>query len=294
MSLTSLLDQADSSVRLFLMERFPLTRPVAAHVKATLSGVATIRPAESVPWSLLGHAVDFRLRGYFAPVSFTDIPATGAQQLWGPAAWEFHEEVGTELDTHALNLGSVGRRLDRDSEEWLARFCLALSLFETVYRSGKTPLEIAALSPESVTAETLLAIPPQVWVDDLCALSWAFYDQHVDLLTKPATLNPNFDGSEDVGGADADLVLDGCLLDVKTTINPQCLHAEWFYQLLGYVLLDHRDRHAIREVGIYFARQAAFVRWPLEELMRTMAGTDVPPLDELRADFKRAAKKARV
>lgn len=292
MSLTSLIGQRDSSVRLFLAERFPYTRLVVDHVKATLTGIATIRPTEPVPWPLLGHAVDYRLRGYFAPVSFAGIPAMGAQQLWGPSAWEFQKKVGTDLDTRARHLGSVGRRLDQNSEEWLARFCLALSLFETIFRSGKPPLEIATLSPESVTAESLLAIPPQVWVDDLRALSRTFYDHHADILASPAILNPTFDGSNDVGGADADLVLDGCLLEIKATINPQRPLSEWFYQLLGYVLLDYRDRYAIREVGIYFARQAAFVRWPLEELMRAMAGTDVPPLAELRADFKRAAKNA--
>lgn len=221
MSLTSHLRQADSPVRRFLFERFPKTRPVVADVRAALVGAATIRPPEPVPWSLLGIAFDYRLRGYFRPVSFAGISETAVQMLWGPdeGFFGFRLGIGAELDDRAQELGSVGCRLDREQEEWLARFCLVLSFFNIVYRSGNPPPEIAALSPGTVTADELLAIPEQAWVDDLCALSWAFYDQHAGLLSKPAILNPTFDGGGDVGGADADLVLDGCLLEIKTTIS---------------------------------------------------------------------------
>lgn len=291
MSLTSHLRQADSPVRRFLFERFPKTRPVVADVRAAVVGAATIRPPVPVPWSLLGTAVDYRVRGYFGPVSFAGIPEAGAQLLWGPdEGFEFYAEAGSALDARARELGSVGRRLDREQEEWLARFCLVLSLFEVVFRSGTQPPEIASLSPDTVTPDQLLAIPQQAWVDDLCALSWAFYDQHADLLSKPAILHPTFDGSGDVGGADADLVLDGCLLEIKATIHVQRVDPLWLYQLLGYTLLDYSDRLGINAVGIYFARQTRLVRWPLDELMKTMAGTDLPSLTELRADFQRAAK----
>jgi len=289
MSLTSHLKQADSPVRRFLVERFSNTRPVVAEVKAALTGASTIRPDERVPWPLIGIAIDYRLRGYFEPVSFDGIPEAGAQLLWGLEGFDFRMEIGTELDDRARALRSVGRRLERDEEEWLARLCLVLSLFEVVYRSGAEPPEIATLSPELVTADQLLAIPQQSWVSDLCSLSWAFYDSHAELLGKPTTLHPTFDGSQDVGGADADLVLDGCLLEIKATVNPR-LDPMWLYQLLGYVLLDYSNRLGIDAVGIYFARQRCLIQWPLEELMKSMAGTDLPPLLELRAQFRQAVE----
>lgn len=120
------------------------------------------------------------------------------------------------------------------------------------------------------------------------ALSWAFYDRHSELLSKPAVLNPTFDGSRDVGGADADLIVDGCLIDIKTTINPR-LSAKWLYQLLGYTLLDYSDRYLIREVAIYFARQQQLIKWPLDALVSNLAGGSIP-LNHLREHFHLVAQ----
>jgi hypothetical protein len=42
------------------------------------------------------------------------------------------------------------------------------------------------------------------------------------------------------------------------------------YQLLGYVLLDYEDAHAIDSVAVYLSRQALVIRWPLDELLKTL------------------------
>ena len=88
-----------------------------------------------------------------------------------------------------------------------------------------------------------------------------------------------------MGRADADLIVDGCLIDIKTTINPK-LSANWLYQLLGYVLLDYNDRYEIEKVGIYFARQQKLAEWSLESLLRNLSVNDAPPLNELRMQFR--------
>ncbi|MEA2515709.1 MAG: hypothetical protein QOJ59_5198 [Thermomicrobiales bacterium] len=295
-SLSSHLEQPDSPIRRFLVERFPNTRPVVADVRAAMTGARTILPAdaEGYTWSMMGTAVDFRLRGYFEPVSFTSQPTAGVMNLWGAEGAGLLENVAARLDDDAEDVESVGRRLDRASEELLARYCLVLSYFETVFRSGRIPPEIASIDPSRATPETLLSIPKQVAVDDLCALSWAFYDRHADVLTKPVILNPTFEGSDDIGGADADLVIDGCLWEIKTYKQPQAKQIyETAYQLLGYALLDYDDSCGIREIGIYFSRQATLVRWPLVDFMAKMAGSDVPPLNELRTAFAKVAEKAR-
>jgi len=87
-------------------------------------------------------------------------------------------------------------------------------------------------------------------------------------------------------------VLDGCVLEIKATVNPR-LDPIWLHQLLGYVLLDYRNELGIEALGIYFARQGHLIQWPLEELMNTLAGTDLPPLPELRAQFRQVAQSAR-
>jgi hypothetical protein len=62
------------------------------------------------------------------------------------------------------------------------------------------------------------------------------------------------------------------LIDCKTTVRPDPLQPEWIYQLLGYALLDLIDAYHLCSVGIYLARQARLVTWPLAELLTTLTG----------------------
>ena len=77
---------------------------------------------------------------------------------------------------------------------------------------------------------------------------------------RPVALNPTFVGSRYVGGADADLILDRRLIEIKTTTHAR-LDKSWLLQLLGYVFLDWEDRYRIDGLGILYSRQATFARW---------------------------------
>jgi hypothetical protein len=52
------------------------------------------------------------------------------------------------------------------------------------------------------------------------------------------------------GGADADLILGGLLLDRKSTIQPRRLGRDEIYQLAAYLLLDYDDEYGIDRVGL--------------------------------------------
>lgn len=290
MSLTSRLDKTDDPIRLFFLERFPNTRPLINDMRAACDGAETIRPETSTPWSLLGHAIDYRIRGYFAPVSLHGQPELGIQGVWsGGAGWELRERIGFGLERQARELNTVGRRLDRNEEEWVARLCLVLSMFEVYARSGQVVAELQVINPQGLTADQLLNIPEPHWVDDLSAMSWAFYESSRNFLKLPVVLNPVFDGSMDVGGADADLILGHCLVDIKATINLKRIDRLWVYQLLGYLLLDYSNTYDVESVGFYMARQARYVRWRLDEFLSTLAGQQLPPVSVLRDEFKRVA-----
>lgn len=237
---------------------------------------------------MIGQAIDVRIRGYFAPVTFEGNPEFGLWNTWesGDISPERLWKVTAQLQDRAATLGSPGRRLKLEDEKWFARYCLVLSLFEVFARSGVVAPELRTIDPDAVTAERLLAIPNLAWVDDLCALSWTFYDQSKDVLALPAILNPTFSGSADVGGADADLILDGCLLEIKAAVDLKRNKPEWLYQLLGYVLLDYDDVYGIKTVGLYLARQGRYVCWPLEEYLSILAGTRVTSIAELRSEFR--------
>jgi hypothetical protein len=86
-------------------------------------------------------------------------------------------------------------------------------------------------------------------------------------------LNPSFGkGSEWIGGADADVLLDDTLIDIKTTANLVLTTKDW-RQILCYAALNEhfaiggsRPRR-IRRLGFYFARYGYFVTWPVAKLV---------------------------
>ena len=67
-----------------------------------------------------------------------------------------------------------------------------------------------------------------------------------------ALLNPVFTKSSMVGGADADMILDNTLIDMKTTKSLKFTQ-DMYNQLLGYCALDTGKRE-ITHIGIYFSR----------------------------------------
>jgi len=94
----------------------------------------------------------------------------------------------------------------------------------------------------------------------------------------------------------SDLISAGCLIDIKTTVDPKFTRTRLLYQLLGYVLLDYDDAFAIDSVAVYLSRQALLIRWPLEPLLTTLRDGEDVSLAELRGSFRAtvAAAKAAV
>lgn len=76
-------------------------------------------------------------------------------------------------------------------------------------------------------------------------------------------LDPTFgEASQLVGGADADLVIDDAIIDIKTTKNLK-LERDYFNQLIGYLVLHEITgvgglvpKPKITRLGIYFSRYA--------------------------------------
>ena len=86
-------------------------------------------------------------------------------------------------------------------------------------------------------------------------------------------LNPIFgEGSLLVGGADADLILDDTLIDIKVTKNLK-LERDYLNQIIGYYILSligdinfQYERKTIKYVAIYFARHSFLWKIPILEL----------------------------
>jgi hypothetical protein len=197
-----------------------------------------------------------------------------------------------QLETTLQAIQPAGRRLDAAEEQTLDRYCFILSLFEQVFRSNayvQGPLIQPAVKQ---SVEELLAIPQAAWLDDLGAMFRLFYNDYASLLSQPAILNPVFAGSVDIGGADADMIVEGCLIDIKASIAAQ-LKADFLYQLAGYVLLDYNDTYHITSVGIYMARQGILFSWSLPEFLQKLTGDGNTTLSSLRQEFCRLCQQER-
>lgn len=104
---------------------------------------------------------------------------------------------------------------------------------------------------------------------DLTKLYYNIDPEHFHV-EKYCYINPTFgDGSRLVGGADADLIIDGTLIDLKVTKHLK-LEREYLNQTLGYYILSliggiNQDPliRPIQNIGIYFARHCQLWKSPL-------------------------------
>ncbi|MFK4804330.1 hypothetical protein ACI3KX_00545 [Microbacterium sp. ZW CA_36] len=100
--------------------------------------------------------------------------------------------------------------------------------------------------------------------------------------------------SNDTLMAEADIITDGLLLDLKSSrgkANSAGLFAllptaRDIYQIVLYGLLSRggpEERYGrVTDVGIYAARYGRLVAWPLEQLMLVLAGETLDPDAELQ------------
>ena len=365
MSLTSHLINEESPVLNFMWDYFPRAEDYVKGDEIRLRGLHTIRPEGRVPWNIIGRAIDYRLRYYFAVTPWDEFAAYKGQWRYesniqggdldirpdstflyqrrkdvvywyekeskhqvasfnrhGIGTWvldvtswrgemmaisghilagrafegdgQFQPVSGAHLlhppyDGFFTSLGELTERvqpaktrLALPEEDEVNLHCIILGLLETAFRTGKQDRMLTAAKPQDLS--DLFSIVKQDWIKDMRNLSWAFYDRYSSrLLGLPADLNPTFAYSHAVGGADADLIVNGMLIDIKTTVNPQ-LDEVWIWQLLGYVLLDRFDQHEISHVGLYMARQGRLVWWELDELIKGASGKS-ESVEELRELF---------
>ena len=199
-----------------------------------------------------------------------------------------YQEFFKRLEDITSRYRPIGRRLTEVEEDDLNRHCIVLALLEEVFRARLregSPLARGTFS----SSESLMATAEPHWLDDLRTLSWKFYDGFNYLFEKPYLLNPKFDGSVDVGGADADMIVDGTLIDIKTSVKPE-IQADWIWQLLGYVLLDYSDVYHINSLGLYMSRQGILYPWPLDEAIGVLCSGNSISVEELRGQFKAIAR----
>lgn len=127
-----------------------------------------------------------------------------------------------------------------------------LGNLESIFRGGNRALEYYRND-----LSLLLKSPQQYILDDLLNL-WGSLKTSKDFFVKNNSifLNPNFnEASQLVGGADADIVIDNILIDIKTTKNPGYYYKDTT-QIVGYYILAAMsgDPWPIKTLALYKPR----------------------------------------
>lgn len=265
MSLTSQLKEADSPVSRFLNSKM---KPEAVDAMiARFNALTTRRPTlvtEGVNADIVGTAFDYAFRWNLQPFE--------ARKL---VAWHGARDVRDQRAI--LELIEMGN----EKPEKRIASSIVLSWFERIFRSGHVRSEIELADrpddrpfverlreqvpdPDFADVQRLIATIPTVWEGRL--------------QQTPYTPNPQFDGSADVGGADADWIIGRTLYECKTTRKSRPFDRQMFLQMIGYVLLDYSDVYELENVAWYFARHQLLIELPLSNLFRDLRG--------LRAEFK--------
>lgn len=248
MSLTSFLKIPD--VRRKFTETFPLP-------KCNLIG-SVYAPPQSNHYALVGTAFDYLMRFYLKIIN----PAAKTKTWVAEDAVEMIQEsefrrVAIDIITNSKKHYNECLETGVISKELITN-CLQLAQLDYVYRAGVIDPNLGHVDDRDVTdLKNLLAIAKQ-------------RDFHAKTL---CALNPTFGkASILVGGADMDVLLDGTLIDIKTTKFLE-FKKEYFHQLIGYYILfriggiDGIAEANVDNLAVYYSRHGILQKMPVKEVI---------------------------
>lgn len=287
MSLTSNLDRGDSDIRQFFAKHLPKLRTVARRLNVQFAG-AELRASSSQlsPYekTVAGGAIDHRMRLMFNSTYTSEVITFGANIMGRP--WSRTGGIYEKLLAY--------RSKTRD-EKRLCQISIVFAYLDGCFRSGMESETLMNIGSTKI-GQMLDALNPAL-VQDVMTQS-LIVQQHPFIRSIASTnnlvLGPSFEGSLDVGGADADLIADGLLIDCKSTMKCK-LKSTIFRQLIGYWLLDYSDYYAVNKVGVYFARHGEFWTIDIAELLSMCGFESEKGLRDLwDEDRRRRTEQARI
>jgi hypothetical protein len=294
MSLTLELKDRRSPVKQFFATRLPRSSDFVRGVNLQIQNADNILPTGPVRYDLVAMALDYRLRLYLDSCDPTALVAwKGAllarrqQRVGGNLLIRYFGEFQDALD----KLKPSHKYLDKRQERLLLRHCYVMACFEELFRAGTNINSPLYRLRKDASIREMLDLITTSELNDLIKLSYLLYSRWKSQFKLAMHLNPTFDGSACVGGADADLIVANCLWEIKTTVTPT-IQGIWLHQLIGYWLLDFSNHYKIRELGIYMARQGLFLKWPVRTLLRQMSpeSKNRHSLDSWRNSFRKVCK----
>ena len=254
----------------------PLCQEANRILRAGRKGGPPVEPVPGADSALIGVAIEFVLAAAAGYRRQVRIVGASTAELADRRADALH------LALHELQR-LMARRLTTRTVMRAAECALVCAWFE---RRSKMPPDVAARYDQREPADgvgdgldgVIRALRARdATKRDLAALIKASIDDTSDLYrAQHLHTNPIFALSPALGGAEADLIADGLLVDFKASRDRSVIGSREIYQLAGYVLADSSDTFSIRSVGIHALRWRT--RWSIDvqEFFDRLSGTRQP------------------
>lgn len=181
------------------------------------------------------------------------------------------------------------RRLD--DEQWfeLCRLVMILARFEQYFRAGHVVLPHIAepiITHSGDLGELALRLASEPSMRDLDMLGRITLEDHLGIRdARELAIGPNFAQSGALGGADADLIYDGTLLDLKSSSQARIVGRDEVWQLIGYLLADTDHCYGIARVGFAALRRRRSIFWSADDLIDQLSAGPPHAVEQLRDEF---------
>lgn len=219
-------------------------------IKPKFSAGPLLADPKRLNYGLVGTAFDYLLRFKIERENKCETTPWVASRLE-------HYSLEGKIISEARSLLSLYLKTGKMTDA-LKESALKLATIDNVVRSGQGADQIGIIDPLDLADLTNL---------------YGLIDAGKFKSKQFCYLNPTFGMAlELVNGADADLIIDDALIDIKTTIKPDFTRP-YFEQLIGYYLLhvidcEHRNVPvSIRKLSIYFSRQGCLFLMNMDELI---------------------------
>ena len=224
-------------------------------------------PPRSKSYSLVGTAFDYLLRFWLKRTN----PTAQVKRWVAESAIQLLIEPGAVLEVPRLAVSASIKRtavgILGDAKQLYATYLKDGNMTDAVIRAS---VHLAQLDPiyRAGYIDPNLGIVEQVVIDELKEL-FSLVEPDVFRANEFCALNPTFgETSIDIGGADADMVIDDMLIDIKTTKLGK-MDKSQFHQLLGYYMLTQiggingNRSIEINRLGIYYSRYGELLTFPV-------------------------------
>lgn len=231
-----------------------------------------LAPPVTKHYSLVGTAFDYLMRFYIEQLN----PEAMTQEWVAELSIERMREIGFALNSQREPIPIDDNLLAKANEmlsqakkaylnyiqsgemnDELIKCTILLAQLDTYFRAGIIDEDFGIIDDgDVIDLRRLISIinPDSFKAKELCLL------------------NPTFgEASELIGGADADLVMDNVLIDIKTTTQLE-FKRDHFNELIGYYMLykiggilDAPVEPNIENLGIYYSRYGELYIFPVTE-----------------------------